>query len=149
LGWTKIAKGFRTQLDHHVGILGAPSDIWHTALLNDQFDGCVCGLLNSTMEQHIDLVRKWKTKNYQGALDILKSGFLDFTRYVYDDYARLHIRYKIASWLVGLMPEPFMRPPQPIPMKDEILTFKKLMTKMGTNLISDSEINAVMNRLPK
>jgi dihydrodipicolinate synthase/N-acetylneuraminate lyase len=149
LGWTLIAKAFRTKLDRHVAILGAPSDIWHTALVNGEFDGCVNGLMTASMEQHTSLVTKFRSGDYQGFLDLLHGGFLDFARYVYDDYSRLHIRYKIATWMRGFMPEPFMRPPQPVAMKSEVKELHRLMKKMGADIIDEAEIKRVSDKLPR
>lgn len=148
-GWQLIAKAFRTQLDHHVGILGAPTDLWHTALMNNNFDGSVNGLLTAEYEKHVDLVYKWKTGDYEGALKVLHNGLLEFSQYIYEDYSRLHIRYKIAAWLTGVVNAPFMRPPQPTPRKLEVENVAKLLRSMGTAVISQNKIDNVLVQLTR
>jgi 4-hydroxy-tetrahydrodipicolinate synthase len=40
---------------------------------------------------------------------------------------RLHVRYKTATWLRGLIPNPFMRSPVPKPRQEEIDTLYRLL----------------------
>lgn len=54
-----VAEGLRT-LDHHVAILGAPSDLWDVFLLLELFDGTVNGGMNCGMETMIDRIQARK-----------------------------------------------------------------------------------------
>jgi len=64
--------------------------------------------------------------------------------FVYADYARLHVRYKIGAWLRGFLPHPFMRPPQPQAKAEEIKTMAALLKGVGLKLISDGEIKKLL-----
>jgi 4-hydroxy-tetrahydrodipicolinate synthase len=41
--------------------------------------------------------------------------------------SRLHVRYKTATWLRDLIPNPFMRSPMTKPRQDEIDTLYRLL----------------------
>jgi hypothetical protein len=57
---------------------------------------------------------------------------------------RLLIRYKTATWLRGLIPNPFMRAPMPRPKQVEIDTIHGLLRKLNLDVIeiSDARIAA-------
>lgn len=52
---------------------------------------------------------------------------------------RLHIRYKTATWLAGLIPNPFMRSPMPKPRQVEVETLYKLLQQAGISVIDARE----------
>ena len=145
-GWKTVAEGLRT-LDHHVAILGAPSDLWHVFLLLELFDGTVNGGMNYGMETMIDHIQAWKRNDLAEARRIWNSGLQKLNDFVYADYARLHVRYKIGAWLRGFVPEPFMRPPQPRAKAEEIKELAALLKGVGQELISDKEIKKVLAKL--
>jgi 4-hydroxy-tetrahydrodipicolinate synthase len=145
-GWKTVAEGLRT-LDHHVGILGAPSDLWHVFLMNELFDGTVNGGLCYAMEPMIDHILAWKKNDLAGARKIWNSGLSKLNDFVYADYARLHVRYKIGAWLRGFVPEPFMRPPQPACKAEEIKEMQKLLLNVGLEVISNTEIEKALSKL--
>jgi 4-hydroxy-tetrahydrodipicolinate synthase len=142
-GWKTVAEGLRS-LDHHVAILGAPSDLWHVFLLNEMFDGTVNGGLCYAMEPMIDHIEAWKKNDLATARKIWNSGLGKLNDFVYGDYARLHVRYKVGAWLRGFVPEPFMKPPQPRCNKEEVLTMQKLLKTLGLKLVSDKEVKRVL-----
>lgn len=146
-GWKTIAEALRT-LDHHVGILGAPSDLWHWALLNEQFDGTVNGAFCYAMEPMIDHILAWKRNDLQEARRIWNGGLQAIQDYVYADYARLHVRYKLGAWLRGLVPTPFMRPPQPKPLVDECRQMYALLKALKLDVISEPQMKQVAATLP-
>jgi 4-hydroxy-tetrahydrodipicolinate synthase len=133
-GWNLIAGGLRS-LDRHVGILAAPANQFHHNLADNLFDGTVSGSFNYAMESMIDHINAWRNKEYDKAMKIWHGGLGELHTYVIADLCRLHIRYKIATWLRGLVPHPFMIPPQPKPMKQEILKLHELLTKCGLSVI--------------
>lgn len=145
-GWKIIADALR-KLDHHVGILGAPSDLWHVFLLNEQFDGTVNGGLCYAMEPMLAHILAWKKNDLAEARRIWNSGLSKLNDFVYGDYARLHVRYKIGAWLRGFVPEPFMRPPQPTCKPEEIKAMKGYLKGVGLKLISDKKIEKVLAKL--
>ncbi|OGP63029.1 MAG: hypothetical protein A2169_04845 [Deltaproteobacteria bacterium RBG_13_47_9] len=145
-GWKIIAEALRT-LDHHVGILAAAADLFHVALLNEHFDGTVNGALCYGMEPMIDHIQAWKKNDLLKARKIWNSGLSTLNDFVYNDYARLHIRYKIGAWLRGFVPEPFMRPPQPKPFPEEIKEMQHCLKTLGLEVISDPQIKKVLATL--
>lgn len=145
-GHNTVAEGLRT-LDHHVGILSAPADLWHVLSLNEQIDGAVNGSLSYAWEPMVDHLQAWRRNDLTEARRIWNGGLKKFQAYVYGDFARLHIRYKIGAWLRGLVPEPFMRPPQPEPMVDECRIIRDFLKLVGLEVIPDAEFNRVVAKL--
>ena len=135
------------SVDRHVGILRASARFFHEYLATDYFDGTVTGAFNYAMESMIDHINAWRRRDVDEACRIWKAGLEDLHEYVYSDYSRLHVRYKAATWLRGLIPLPFMRPPMPKPRKEEILTLRQLLTKAGLSVIPEGDINRVMSQL--
>jgi dihydrodipicolinate synthase/N-acetylneuraminate lyase len=145
-GGIAIANALRT-LDRHVGILRASARFFHENLATDYFDGTVTGSFNYAMEAMIEHINAWKKKNHEEASRIWKRGLADLHEYVYGDYSRLHVRYKIATWLRGLIPLPFMRPPMPKPKREEVLRLRGLLSKANLTVIPEQEMNRVVDRL--
>jgi dihydrodipicolinate synthase/N-acetylneuraminate lyase len=142
-----IAKELR-KLDHHVGILRSAARFFHENLATDYFDGTVTGSFNYAMEPMIDHIQAWKKKDLDEACRIWKAGLAELHEYVYADYSRLHIRYKIATWLRGLIPLPFLRPPMPKPRKEEVMALRDLIEKSGISLIPKKDSDWIMSKLP-
>jgi 4-hydroxy-tetrahydrodipicolinate synthase len=59
----------------------------------------------------------------------------------------MHIRYKETTWLRGLIPLPFMRPPLPEPRKEELVSLRKLLAKAGLSVIPERDSNRIMEQL--
>jgi 4-hydroxy-tetrahydrodipicolinate synthase len=142
-GSITIAKALR-ELPRHVGILRATAKFFHENLLRNIFDGTVTGSLNYAMEKMIDHINAWKRNDITEASMIWESGLADLHEYVYADYSRLHVRYKAATWLRGLIPLPFMRPPVPGPRKEEVVTLRDLLNKAGLSTIPQADSDRVM-----
>jgi dihydrodipicolinate synthase/N-acetylneuraminate lyase len=141
-----IAKALRA-LDRHVGILRASGRFFHEYLATDYFDGTVTGAFNYAMESMIDHINAWRRRDVDEACRIWKAGLEDLHEYVYSDYSRLHVRYKAATWLRGLIPLPFMRPPMPKPRKEEISTLRRLLAKAELSVIPEGDVKRVMSQL--
>ena len=88
------------------------------------------------------------SKDVDEATRIWNSGLENLQHYVYSEYSRLHVRYKIATWLRGLIPLPSMRPPMPKPKKAEITNLRDLLKGAGLSVIPDEDINKILNQLP-
>lgn len=146
-GYRLVARALRS-LPRHVAILAAPGNIFHENLANNEFDGTVSGSFTYAMETMVDHINAWKTGDLKKACEIWWSGLSDLQQYVYSDYARLHIRYKTAAWLRGLVPEPFLRPPMPKPTRLEARALRDLLSKCGLNVISEGEMVSVFEKLP-
>jgi 4-hydroxy-tetrahydrodipicolinate synthase len=68
-----------------------------------------------------------------------KGGLVQLHEYV-ADMGRLHIRYKTATWLRGLIPNPFMRSPMPRPLQHEIDALYQLLKNLRLPVIGSQEI---------
>jgi len=145
-GWKKIARGLR-GLDKHVAILGAPAVYFHEALACGFFDGTVTGSFNYALELMFDHILAWKKGNAKKATAIWNSGLSELQEYIYSDFSRLHVKYKLATWLRGLVPHPFMRPPMPRPKKEEATTLWQLMNKAGIPLINKNVFKNFLTKL--
>jgi dihydrodipicolinate synthase/N-acetylneuraminate lyase len=99
------------------------------------------------MESMINHITAWKRRDIEEACRIWKSGLEDLHEYVYSDYSRLHVRYKIATWLRGLIPLPFMRPPMPNPRREEVVALRELLAKAGFSVISKRDSDRIMTQL--
>ena len=146
LGSIIIAKELR-RLDRHVAILRAGARFFHENLATDYFDGTVTGSFNYAMESMIDHINAWKRRDIEEACRIWKSGLEDLQDYVYSDYSRLHVRYKIATWLRGLIPLPFMRPPMPKPRREEVVALRERLAKVGYDVIPERDSDRIMAQL--
>jgi 4-hydroxy-tetrahydrodipicolinate synthase len=146
LGSLIISKELR-KLDRHVGILRAGANFFHENLATDYFDGTVTGSFNYALEPMIDHISAWKRRDVEQACRIWKSGLEDLHHYIYSDFSRLHVRYKAATWLRGLIPLPHMRPPMPKPKREEIRTLRDLLAKAGCEIIPQRDCDRVMEKL--
>ncbi len=139
-----IAQELR-KLDHHVGIFRSSARFFHENLATGYFDGSVSGSFNYAMEPMIDHIEAWKQRDLERACKIWHAGLVSLHEYVYGDYSRLHVRYKIASWLRGLIPLPFMRPPMPMPRKEEVTTLRNLIATAGMEVIPKKDSDRIMS----
>jgi len=141
----RMFKSLDRELGRHVGIFGAGTGNFHAALAEGLFDGTSTGGWNYALEPMLEHILAWREGNVSKAREIWDSGLFDLHLYVNQD--RSHIRYKIATWLHGLIPNPYMRPPMPKPKKEEILKLKDALTKTKISVISDAKIREVTNQL--
>jgi len=137
-GFRIVAKGLRS-LDRHVAILGALASRFHEYNATGYFDGTLSGFWNFAFEPMSDHLEAWKRRDLEGACKIWNGGLVQLHEYV-ADMGRLHVRYQTATWLRGLIPNPFMRPPMPKPRKIEIDTIYELLKNLGLSVIDRSEI---------
>lgn len=140
-----IARGLR-QLPRRVAILAASAVCFHEFWATGQVDGTVTGSFNYAMEPMIDHIEAWRKGDIEKARKIWDSGLAELHEYVYgygEDY-RLHTRYKVACWLRGLIPEPFMRPPMPKPRPEEIRKLRELLEKCGLEVIENRAVNRLL-----
>jgi len=145
-GSRKVARALRA-LDRHVAILGAPAFLFHENLATGYFDGTVSGSFCYAMEPMIDHINAWRRGDIGEACRIWNSGLADLHDYMYSELSRLHVRYKAACWLRGLIPLPFMRAPMPKPKKEEILTPRELLAKLGLSVIPEGDVNRIIAQL--
>ena len=121
-GFQIIANGLRA-LDRHVAIMGA---LGVTLSRVSTRPGCstarLSGFWNFALEPMLDHLDAWDAKDVDKARAIWDGGLHQLHEYV-ADMGRLHIRYKTATWLRGLIPNPFMRPPMPKPKQRKSIHF--------------------------
>jgi 4-hydroxy-tetrahydrodipicolinate synthase len=96
------------------------------------------GFWNFAKEPMLAHLDAWDRRDVEAACKIWDSGLADLHEYV-ADMGRLHIRYKTATWLRGLIPSPFMRPPMPKPMQVEIDTMYRMLKRLNLSVIDEKE----------
>src|SRR5215470_5758762 len=136
-GFRLIANGLR-GLDRHVAVMGALASRFHEYKATGYFDGTLSGFWNFALEPMLDHLEAWDQKDIDKACKIWNGGLVQLHEYV-ADMGRLHIRYKTATWLRGLIPNPFMRSPMPKPRQDEIDTLYRLLKAANMPVIDMKE----------
>ncbi len=145
-GYKIIARALR-KLDRHVGILACQALNYHENLACGQFDGTVTGSFNYAVEPMIDHILAWRNGDIKEATRIWDSGLSELQEYIYAEFSRLHVRYKIATWLRGYISNPFMRPPMPKPRKEEVQRILELLVKTGLNVIDRAKVLSLTQSL--
>lgn len=149
-GYRKVGRALREFTDRKVAVLGAAAVNFHENLAMDLFDGTITGSFNYAAEPMLEHIVAWKEGDLTTARKIwLDGGLMALHDYVYADYGRLHVRYKIACWLRGLIANPFMRGPMPKPRIEEVNTLAKLIERTGLSLRERADIDAVIDNLPR
>jgi dihydrodipicolinate synthase/N-acetylneuraminate lyase len=134
-GYRKIT-ALIESLDRHVGALGADASLFNAALADGQMDGSVTGAFNFALEPMLDHLEAWQNDDVEAARQVWNDQLAELLDYVYD-FSRLHIRYKLATWLRGLTPHPFMRPPMPDPKPEEAERLHALLDSAGVETIGE------------
>ncbi len=132
-GFRIIANGLRS-LDRHVAIMGALASRFHEYNATGMFDGTLSGFWTFAMEPMLDHLEAWRKRDLETACRIWNGGLVQLHEYI-ADMGRLHVRYKTATWLRGLIPTPFMRAPMPRPRQVEIDTIYELLKNLGLSVI--------------
>jgi 4-hydroxy-tetrahydrodipicolinate synthase len=136
-GFRIIAQGLR-GLDRHVAVMGALASRFHEYKATGMFDGTLSGFWNFALDPMLDHLEAWDNKDIDKAREIWDGGLSQLQEYV-ADMGRLHIRYKTAAWLRGLIPSPFMRAPMPKPQQVEIDTIYRLLQQLRLSVIELKE----------
>lgn len=147
-GYREITRVLRAA-DHPVGIYGAVGKYFHENLANDAFDGTSSGAFNYAIEPMVDHILAWRRGDVAEASRIWESGLAQLHEYVFSDFGRLHVRYKIATWLRGFINSPVMRAPMPLPRTEEVFALVKLIEAAGLSLRGESEVEAFVSRIPE
>jgi 4-hydroxy-tetrahydrodipicolinate synthase len=136
-GQIEMRDGLR-GLDRHVAVMGALASRFHEYKATGMFDGTLSGFWNFALDPMLDHLEAWDRKDIDKAREIWDGGLSQLHEYV-ADMGRLHIRYKTAAWLRGLIPHPFMRAPMPKPQQVEIDTIYRLLRQLGLSVIDLKE----------
>lgn len=145
-GYRAVTRTLR-ELDRPVAVLGAVGKYFHENLANDAFDGTSSGAFNYALEPMLDHIRAWRAGDVRRATEIWHGGLARLHEYVFADFGRLHVRYKAATWLRGLIANPAMRPPMPPPRLAEVTRLAELLRACGLDVIGKEEIDHTVERL--
>jgi dihydrodipicolinate synthase/N-acetylneuraminate lyase len=145
-GYRIVSRALR-KLDRRVSVFAASSIYFHENLASDVFDGTVTGSFNYGLEGMIDHIQAWRKKDVDGARRLWNGGQAELHEYVYSEFSRLHIRYKVGAWLRGFISNPFMRPPMPKPRKEEVRKLYELLSNVGMSVIDRAEVEKVTKGL--
>lgn len=145
-GYRIVTRALR-KMDRRVGVFAASAIYFHENLASGQFDGTVTGSFNYGLEGMIDHIQAWRRKDIDEALRTWDAGLAELHEYVYSEFSRLHVRYKIATWLRGFISNPFMRPPMPKPRKEEVRKLRKLLSNAGMGVIDNAKMQKVIKSL--
>ncbi|KAF2993661.1 dihydrodipicolinate synthetase [Curvularia kusanoi] len=140
-GNRKVSRSIKS-LDRHVAILGATAVLFHENLAMGHFDGTVTGSFNYALEPMVEHIAAWESGNLELARKIWwDDGLAELHEYIYQTFGRLHVRYKVACWLRGLIESPLMRQPMPKPRKEEVEELYQLFSKLDISLISKDKVS--------
>lgn len=130
------------SLDRDVAIMAAGGRFFHEYLAHGVMDGTVSGSWVYALEPMLDHIDAWKANDLDGARRIWYEGGLGALHdYIYSDYSRLHLRYKIAAWVRDLIPSPLARAPMPRPKADEVKAIYALMKQANIPVIPESRLS--------
>jgi 4-hydroxy-tetrahydrodipicolinate synthase len=145
-GYRAVTRTLR-DLDRPVAILGAVGKYFHENLANQAFDGTATGTFNYALEPMLEHIRAWRDGDVRRATEIWSSGLAQLQEYVFSDFGRLHVRYKTAAWLRGLIGSPLMRPPMPRPRRAEVDRLAELLRACQLDVINKDVIDDAARRL--
>lgn len=133
-GHRLLARAMRQEAPN-VALLCSSSHFFHEYLAVGNFDGTISGSWNYALEPMLDHIEAFQRNDLVAARKIWDGGMARLHEYIYSEPGRLHIRYKIAAWLRGLIDSPVMRPPMPKPRPEEIRTIAALLKTTGIDVI--------------
>jgi len=148
IGWKMIYsyEGMRQMwkimrsIDRDVSIMAAGGRFFHEYLAHGVLDGTVSGSWNYALEPMLDHIEAAKANDWDKAREIWGRGLGELHDFIYSDYSRLHLRYKIATWLRGIIPSPVAREPMPKPNDEEIEIIYRLLQETGLSVIGQGEL---------
>jgi 4-hydroxy-tetrahydrodipicolinate synthase len=118
-----------------VALLCSSGGFFHEYLAIGNFDGTISGSWNYALEPMLDHIEAFQRNDLVAARKVWDGGMAVLHEYIYAEPGRLHIRYKVAAWMRGLIDSPFMRQPMPRPRKEEIDTIRQLMHDAGFEVL--------------
>lgn len=140
-GFRRVARFLRAQAPH-VAVLPSSAVRYQENLANDQFDGACSGSFCYALEPMVEHIGFWRQGQVEEATKLWKGGLCALHEFVYSDYSRLHIRYKVAAWVAGTVSSPFMRDPIPAPSLQEARDAHELLAAIGLAVLTEDEISA-------
>lgn len=134
-GYRAITLGLRKRAPH-VAVLGAAAQNFHENLATGALDGTISGSWCYAYEAMAEHIHAWENNDVVAATAIWDRGLRDLHDYIYSEWGRLHIRYKIASWLRGLVDSPLMTAPMPLPRDEEVEAIQCRLNAIGVETLS-------------
>ena len=134
LGHRILSRALREQAPD-VALLCSSAHFFHEFLSVGNFDGTISGSWNYALEPMLDHIEAFQRNDLVAACKVWNSGLAHLHEYIYAEPGRLHVRYKIAAWLRGLIASPKMRPPMPTARPEEIKRVAELMTAAGLQVV--------------
>jgi dihydrodipicolinate synthase/N-acetylneuraminate lyase len=129
-GHRLLARAMREQMPG-VALLCSSSHFFHEYLAVGNLDGTLSGSWNYALEPMLEHIEAFDRNDLVAARKVWDGGMARLHEYVYSEPGRLHVRYKIAAWLRGLIDSPLMRPPMPRPRPEEVSRLVTLMSEAG------------------
>jgi 4-hydroxy-tetrahydrodipicolinate synthase len=147
-GYRIVARALR-GLDREVKLYASSAPFFHEYLAARLFDGTATGALNYGLDLMLEHIAAWRAGDLERARQLWDGGLAQLHEYVYADHARLHVRYKVATWLRGWIGSPRMRPPLPEPRRAEVTNLAQLLRACGVSVIGPDAIDQFVNDLPR
>lgn len=145
-GYRTITEVIRSQ-DRPVEVLGAVAKYFHENMLNNAMDGTSSGAWNYASEPMMQHIQAWRAGDVALATKVWDGGLRQLQEHVFSDFGRLHVRYKTAAWLRGLIPSPRMRPPMPKPRRSEVEDLIVHLGAAGLEVIDRDAVEAELQLL--
>ena len=141
----RVARYLRS-LPRHVALLNAPHFCYHTCLIQGLVDGAVQGAYNFNKEGMVEHTLAWRDRDMARVKKIFNEQVMPVHEFIYEDFSRLHVRYKIAAWIRGLVSHPFMRQPMPPPRREEAERCYEVLKKTGQSIVGREEFEMTFAR---
>jgi len=138
-GHRLISRALRTHA-RDVALLCSSGQFFQEYLAAGNLDGTISGSWNYALEAMLEHIEAWQRGDLAETRRIWNGGMAELHEYIYSEPCRLHVRYKVAAWLRGLIDRPLMRPPMPSPRTEEIDTIRSLLEQTGIAVIERREM---------
>jgi dihydrodipicolinate synthase/N-acetylneuraminate lyase len=139
-GYRRVARYLHANAPQ-VAVLPSSAVRYHENLANRQLDGACSGSFCYALDPMVRHIRLWNEGDVDAATDLWEAGLAELHEFVYSDYSRLHIRYKLAAWIAGEISSPLMRDPMPGPEETEARRLYELMTAAGVAARTAAEVD--------
>jgi dihydrodipicolinate synthase/N-acetylneuraminate lyase len=133
-GHRLLARAMRQQAPE-VALLCSSAHFFHEYLAVGNMDGTISGSWNYALEPMLEHIEAFQRNDLVDARRIWNGGMARLHEFIYSEPGRLHVRYKVAAWMRGLVDLPFMRDPMPRPRAVEIDTIRQLMIESGLEVM--------------
>lgn len=97
----------------------------------------------------VEHILAWRRGDLDAARKVWDRGLGELHEYVYSESSRLHVRYKVATWLRGFIATPLMRPPFPLAHASEVLALQGLLERTRLDVIDKESVDRFISTLPR